>query len=118
MLKHVAEILMESVRDTDIVTRYGGEEFVILAPSTTLQSTVKIAERIRRAIETNPYEMTDKLIYVTVSIGIAESITNDNTSTIEALIDKADQALYVAKESGRNQLKIYEVAKKDLSLVN
>ena len=118
VLKHVAEILMESVRDTDIVTRYGGEEFVILAPSTTLQSTVKIAERIRRAIETNPYEMTDKLIYVTVSIGIAESITNDNTSTIEALIDKADQALYVAKESGRNQLKIYEVAKKDLSLVN
>ena len=118
VLKHVAEIMMKSVRDTDIVTRYGGEEFIILAPRTTMQSTVKIAERIRRAIETNPYEVADKMIHITVSIGIAESITKDNTSTIEALIDKADQALYVAKESGRNQLKIYEDAKNDLSFVN
>ncbi|MFJ7735727.1 diguanylate cyclase [Lysinibacillus sp. NPDC097287] len=118
VLKHVAKIMMDSVRDTDIVTRYGGEEFVILAPSTSLDSAMRIAERIRRAIETNPYELADKFIHVTVSIGIAESITYDNISKIESLIDKADQALYVAKESGRNQLKTYEDAKKDLSLSN
>lgn len=118
VLKHVAKIMMKSVRDTDIVTRYGGEEFVILAPSTTLESAVKIAERIRSAIETNPYEMKDKLIHITVSIGISESITYGKISKIETLIDKADQALYVAKESGRNQLKIYDETKKDFSFVN
>lgn len=115
VLKHVAKIMMKAVRDTDIVTRYGGEEFIILTPSTSQESAVKIAERIRRAIEKNPYEMKDKLIQITVSIGIAESISNDNISKIEVLIDKADQALYVAKESGRNQLKVYEVTKKDFS---
>lgn len=118
VLKHVAKTMMNSVRDTDIVTRYGGEEFIILAPNTTLESAVKIAERIRRAVETNPYEMADQLIRITVSIGIAESIDFDNISTIEALIDKADQALYAAKGSGRNQVKVYEDAKKDYTFSN
>ncbi|KOS68265.1 hypothetical protein AEA09_06650 [Lysinibacillus contaminans] len=115
VLKHVAEIMMKSVRDTDIVTRYGGEEFVILAPSTTLESAVKIAERIRREIETNPYEMKDKLIHITVSIGIAEY---GRLSTFEELLDEADKALYVAKESGRNQCKVYEGAKNDYAFSN
>lgn len=118
VLKHVAEIMMKSVRDTDVVTRYGGEEFIILAPNTSLESAKKIAERIRNAIETNPYEREGKCIYVTVSIGIAESIIYDNVPKVEALIDQADQALYVAKESGRNQLKVYENAKEDFLFSN
>lgn len=115
VLKHVAEIMLKSVRDTDIVTRYGGEEFVILAPSTTLESAVKIAERIRREIETNPYEMKDKLIHITVSIGIAEY---GRILTFEELLDEADKALYVAKESGRNQCKVYEGVKKEYAFSN
>ncbi|MFJ7953366.1 diguanylate cyclase [Lysinibacillus sp. NPDC096418] len=118
VLKHVAEIMMKSVRDTDVVTRYGGEEFIILAPNTSLESAKKIAERIRNAIETNPYEREGKCIYITVSIGIAESIIYDNVPKVEALIDQADQALYVAKESGRNQLKVYENAKEDFLFSN
>lgn len=113
VLKHVAKTMISAVRDTDIVTRYGGEEFIILAPSTTLENAVKIAEKIRSEIEKNPYEMEDQLIQITVSIGVSEFIVYDNILTIEALIDKADQALYVAKDSGRNQLKVYEESNKD-----
>ncbi|MGE7094448.1 diguanylate cyclase [Lysinibacillus sp. NPDC048646] len=107
VLKHVAKIITESVRSIDIVTRYGGEEFVILLPTTTLESAEKIAESIRKNVEEHPYNMADQFIEITVSIGIAEYMTARNISTFYELIDKADQALYIAKERGRNQLSVY-----------
>jgi len=105
VLKHVANIITNSVRKIDIVTRYGGEEFVILSPNTTLESAVKIAERVRQHVEDHPYT-GDFEINVTVSIGIAGYGDSENVSTFYELLDKADQALYIAKESGRNQLRI------------
>lgn len=105
VLKHVANIITNSVRRIDMVTRYGGEEFVILSPNTTLESAVKIAERVRQHVEDHPY-IADFEINVTVSIGIAGYGDSDNISTFYELLDKADQALYIAKESGRNQLRI------------
>ncbi|UPW81641.1 diguanylate cyclase [Lysinibacillus sp. Ag94] len=105
VLKHVATIITNSVRRIDIVTRYGGEEFVILSPNTTLESAVKIAERVRQQVEEHPY-IADFEINVTVSIGIAGYGDSENISTFYELLDKADQALYIAKESGRNQLRI------------
>lgn len=105
VLKHVANIITNSVRKIDIVTRYGGEEFVILSPNTTLESAVKIAERVRQHVEDHPYT-ADFEINVTVSIGIAGYGDSENVSTFYELLDKADQALYIAKESGRNQLRI------------
>ncbi|MFY0518123.1 diguanylate cyclase [Lysinibacillus sp. UGB7] len=112
VLKHVAKIITESVRSLDIVTRYGGEEFVILSPATSLESSKKIAEKIRQNVEEQPYKMADQLIEMTVSIGIAEYTSSSDISTLYELIDKADQALYVAKESGRNQLRVYDSAGK------
>jgi len=106
VLKHVANIITNSVRTINIVTRYGGEEFVILSPNTTLESAVKIAERIRQHAEDHPYIADDFKINVTVSIGIAEYGDSENISTFYELLDKADQALYIAKESGRNQLRV------------
>lgn len=106
VLKHVANIITNSVRSIDIVTRYGGEEFVILSPNTTLESAVKIAERVRQHVEDNPYHADDLEINVTVSIGIAGYGHSENISTFYELLDKADQALYIAKESGRNQLRV------------
>ncbi len=110
MLKHVAKRIAESMRSIDIVTRYGGEEFVILLPITTLESAVKIAESIRINVEEHPYKMADQLIKITVSIGIAEYTIAREIATFYELIDKADQALYVAKESGRNQLRVCDRA--------
>ncbi|MFE3573065.1 diguanylate cyclase [Lysinibacillus sp. NPDC059133] len=106
VLKHVANIITNSVRKIDIITRYGGEEFVILSPNTTLESAVKIAERVRKHVEHYPYYADDVEINVTVSIGIAGYGHSKNISTFYELLDRADQALYIAKESGRNQLRV------------
>ena len=108
VLKHVANTITNSVRRIDIVTRYGGEEFVILSTNTTLESAVEIAERVRQHVEDNPYIADDFEINVTVSIGIAGYGHSENISTFYELLDKADQALYMAKESGRNQLRVYD----------
>ncbi len=108
VLKHVATIITNCVRSIDIITRYGGEEFVILSPNTTLESGVKIAERVRQQVENNPYHANDFEINVTVSIGIAGYGHSKNISTFYELLDSADQALYIAKESGRNQLRVYD----------
>ncbi|MGE7130778.1 sensor domain-containing diguanylate cyclase [Lysinibacillus xylanilyticus] len=108
VLQHVANIISNSVRSIDIVTRYGGEEFVILSPNTTLESSVKIAERVRQHVEDNPYYADNLEINVTVSIGIAGYGHSKNISTFYELLDSADQALYIAKESGRNQLRVYD----------
>ncbi|MGE7840835.1 sensor domain-containing diguanylate cyclase [Lysinibacillus sp. NPDC093712] len=110
VLKHVAKIIKESVRIKDITTRYGGEEFVILSPVTTLESAVKIAERIRKNVEEYPFTIGEQCIPMTVSVGIAEFSNSKDISTFYDLIDKADQALYVAKESGRNMLRVYDGA--------
>ncbi|MFJ6266088.1 diguanylate cyclase [Lysinibacillus xylanilyticus] len=108
VLQQVANIISNSVRSIDIVTRYGGEEFVILSPNTTLESSVKIAERVRQHVEDNPYYADNLEINVTVSIGIAGYGHSKNISTFYELLDSADQALYIAKESGRNQLRVYD----------
>ncbi|MFJ7666222.1 diguanylate cyclase [Lysinibacillus sp. NPDC097195] len=110
VLKHVASIIKDSVRRKDITTRYGGEEFVILSPTTTVESAVKIAERIRRNIEEYPFQIGEQFIHITVSVGIAEFTIDNDILNFYDLIDKADQALYIAKDSGRNMLKIYEGA--------
>jgi len=108
VLKHVANIISNSVRRVDLITRYGGEEFVILSPDTTIESAIKIAERVRENVEANPYTNDHLKINVTVSIGIAEYGQTSDVSTFYELLDKADQALYIAKESGRNQLRVYD----------
>lgn len=111
VLKHVANIISNSVRRVDLITRYGGEEFVILSPDTTIESAIKIAERVRENVEANPYTNDHVKINVTVSIGIAEYGRASDVATFYELLDKADQALYMAKESGRNQLRVYDRTK-------
>lgn len=118
VLKHVANIISNSVRrvDLDLITRYGGEEFVILSPDTTIESALKIAERVRENVEANPYTNDHLKINVTVSIGIAEYGQASDVATFYELLDKADQALYMAKESGRNQLRVYDSTKVDTNI--
>lgn len=106
LLKKVANILTRQVRTIDIVARYGGEEFAILLPNTSREA-VEIAERIRRAVETAKFEggKGEAFVKRTLSAGVATYPT-DASNEIE-LIDRADQALYVAKDQGRNAVRVY-----------
>lgn len=106
LLKKVANILTRQVRAIDIVARYGGEEFAILLPNTSREA-VEIAERIRRAVETAKFEggKGEPFVKRTLSAGVATYPT-DASNELE-LIDRADQALYVAKNQGRNMVCVY-----------
>ncbi len=102
-LKKTARILRSCVREMDVVTRYGGEEFFILLPGTSKEEAMFVAERIRQGIEQEPFKGEEMLPggRLTASIGIA-SFPDDGT-TAHALIHAADVALYQAKNAGRNR---------------
>ena len=103
VLQTTGKTLNTLSRASDYVVRYGGEEMAMLLPNTEVTDALKIAERIRQAIEKNVIEYeTGKTLNTTVSIGVS-TLTNSETST--DLIKRADEALYYAKGHGRNQVK-------------
>ncbi len=105
VLKVVASALFKNVKGNDFVARYGGEEFVIIFPETSLQNATIISDVIRKKIEhkKNTIMQTGKeLDQITISIGVSEVRKGDN---VETLIERADNALYLAKDSGRNNVK-------------
>jgi diguanylate cyclase (GGDEF)-like protein len=91
-----------SVREMDLVGRYGGEEIMILMPETDRETSMQVAERLRTTIASTPIQVFNKEILVTVSIGVATQ--DENTTDLETLIARADQALYIAKHKGRNRV--------------
>ncbi|MGW8312968.1 MAG: sensor domain-containing diguanylate cyclase [Desulfuromonadales bacterium] len=107
-LRKTANLMRRSARDMDIVTRYGGEEFCLILPGTGKKESVLVGERIRRAIEAEsfPGESHLPLGRLTISLGVA-TYPDDGVSA-EDLIHAADQALYRAKDLGRNRLVLYE----------
>ncbi|CAA0100154.1 diguanylate cyclase [Zhongshania aliphaticivorans] len=103
-LKHVVNILNTNLREYDQVGRYGGEEFVILLPATDRNEAWGVAERIRSAIQFQPTILNDDLkIDVTASIGIAE-FDRSRDANQSAFFERADKALYTAKQTGRNRI--------------
>lgn len=102
VLRQVAEILKEGVREGDFVARYGGEEFAIVLPRTELENALQVAERLRQAIEAASWTLRP----ITSSFGVA-SVRPDMESRQE-MIEAADQALYTAKRSGRNRVEAWE----------
>ena len=112
VLKTVSRVIKLQLRDYDIAGRYGGEEFSIILPYTKLAEAKMVAERLRKAVEKTKIDVSkvnsdvlEKNIGVTISLGIAEYTDGDDEKTI---LQKADKALYKAKESGRNKAEIYE----------
>ena len=101
VLKELARIIKETVRTVDSVGRYGGEEFVAILPHTAHALAMETAERLRRTIHEHVFLAGDRKVHVTVSVGVASypSPTVDSPAT---LIREADQALYRAKEAGRD----------------
>jgi diguanylate cyclase (GGDEF)-like protein len=100
-LKFVSDILAAEVRTTDVVCRYGGEEFTIIFPETHLNMAVKVADRIRETIDYSILEIGENKIHLTASMG-ASVYLKTSIISIEEFIDSADQYLYEAKQSGRN----------------
>ncbi len=98
VLKEVVNVTKRCIRKQDIFGRWGGEEFLIILPYTTLDVAVKVAERIRTSLEFHTFEKVGK---VTASFGVTEVKVED---TIESLIRRADEALYRAKRKGRNRV--------------
>lgn len=100
-LRMVAAYSRNTLRSMDIFGRYGGEEFVILLPETRLDAAVVVAERLRQQIESAILDTDEGLIRVTISLGVAE--LDQETPRVETLVRRADQALYRAKQAGRNR---------------
>jgi two-component system cell cycle response regulator len=104
VLKQLSDIIIKSIRSADLAARFGGEEFVVLMPETDTQQASDAAERIRKTIENTPFKVTHEVgeLKKTVSIGVA--FLNEMGDTGAALLKRADEALYRAKNSGRNKV--------------
>jgi diguanylate cyclase (GGDEF)-like protein len=98
----VAAIIKNLCRSHDIAARYGGEEFLLILPETNGSGAMVIAERVREEVESHRFNYEGKVHSVTISCGIAE-INNEKDQGVAGLISVADQALYKAKETGRNR---------------
>jgi diguanylate cyclase (GGDEF)-like protein len=104
VLVEISRILQKNVRETDVCTRFGGEEFAILLPETGEAELLKIAEKIHALIQNYSFDIEPFHFKVTVSIGI---ITQSENLDVQAIIEAADKALYNAKNNGRNQICVY-----------
>jgi len=101
-LKKLAELLKERLRKNDFIARYGGEEFAIILPHTDLNGAIIAGEGIRAYIAKSVFSYKSQKIPLTISVGISFFRKED---TIDTIFERADQALYAAKKSGRNQIK-------------
>lgn len=96
----IATLLTSHCRETDFVARFGGEEFVMLLPETEGQAAIKVANKLREIVEKSSFNANGKKVSITISCGVTEFIEGD---TNETLFERADGALYKAKQNGRNQ---------------
>ena len=104
VLKEVAYLILQTFRKTDMVFRYGGEEFAVIITETPIEKAVIPLERLRKSISEYPFSYNGTKIKVTVSIGVSE--VNKQTESVHQLFENADKALYKAKENGRNKISL------------
>lgn len=106
VLCHVAHLLTQSVRSTDLVARLGGEEFIVLLPQTGLDAALQCAEKLRLAVQNQPLatEAAGPL-HITVSLGVVE-VPHDAGADMTAAYAAIDRALYLAKKGGRNRVEV------------
>ena len=102
ILQEFANRCRSSVREVDLVGRYGGEELIVIMPETDLTDALPVAERLRASICERPVSISGQELCITVSIGVAQK--DENTVHLETLVARADQAMYIAKHRGRNRV--------------
>jgi diguanylate cyclase (GGDEF)-like protein len=111
VLRHLGELIMNAVREVDIVTRYGGEELLIIAPDATLDTARALAERLRLQVESHELVLSSEAvgkqaIRFTISIGVASF--GPDAADAKQLVRRADEALYQAKGGGRNRVAVHK----------
>lgn len=105
VLKGVCKIFSEHIRETDIVGRFGGEEFVLFMAGAGIEVSQRLAERLRELVENTQFMYNGNAISITISIGVATA-SKDETLKLEKLLDIADQTMYLAKKNGRNRVEV------------
>jgi len=110
LLRNIGTLFLDTIRDSDVAARYGGDELMIIALNTDDASAVFLAERLRALVESHQEDLTgissgEQEIKVTISVGIAGF--NPEVTDSQSLVQQADEALYCAKQEGRNRVKIY-----------
>ena len=96
-----SEIIRQNMRKSDLLARYGGEEFVVLLPGTGLDDAVRLGDQLRGILAAAKFVFRDKSLNVTASFGVSSTQQGDDRN---ALVERADKALYLAKSSGRNRV--------------
>jgi diguanylate cyclase (GGDEF)-like protein len=104
VVQEFARCCKHSVREVDLIGRYGGEEILIFLPETDSAKAIQVAERVREVVANLPIQTADQELHITVSIGVSRR--DENTIDLETLVARADQALYIAKYKGRNQVAV------------
>lgn len=104
VLRSVGEVLSTTLREMDIVCRFGGDEFAVICPGSKLHEAAIAAERVRQAVANKSISLKQSAVQVTVSLGVAEVA---NAEIAESLIQRADDALYAAKHAGRNRVNLH-----------
>ncbi len=102
-LRHLAEVTKDTIRRADILARYGGEEFVVLLPDTGFDGSIIMAERLRAAVESSPLGFDGGQLTMTISAGVS-AVDKDTGRQVDDVIRIVDEALYRAKEEGRNRV--------------
>jgi diguanylate cyclase (GGDEF)-like protein len=117
VLRLLSALMTDAVRESDTLARWGGEEFIVIAPETGEQEACELAERVRKAVESHAFPNAEKqpLGIVSLSVGIASR--SDATKSYEQLVGFADDAVYAAKDSGRNR-SIFCDGSKDMKPIN
>lgn len=104
-LRHLGEQLRAALRQMDVPARYGGEEFAVILPGTRLPDAINVAERLRATIAASSFTYEEQTLQITASLGLA---TVDASDTVSTIIERADQALYAAKQAGRNRAYVHD----------
>jgi diguanylate cyclase (GGDEF)-like protein len=105
LLRITVQCIRGQLRQTDLIARYGGDEFVVLLPETPCSAAAGVAERIRKSIESTPLDARNKTTTVTVSVGIA--CYPENGMDFETILEKSDQAMYASKSAGKNRITLF-----------
>jgi diguanylate cyclase (GGDEF)-like protein len=105
VLYEVAQLCKQSLREVDPIGRYGGEEFIIMLPQTDAVEAYIVADRLRSLIDTHTFTYKSENIHITISLGTTS--LDDQGYSLKLLLDRSDQALYMAKQEGRNRVKRY-----------
>jgi len=116
VLKKISETLHDNTRKSDFTCRYGGEEFVLILPETDIDNAAQVAGKIHEAIRTHTFGTSTHPFKLTVSIGVS-STSSQFYSDWRLMLNDADKALYVAKNSGKDRIEICEQKKEDSSIL-